>query len=86
MVHSIAGAARGLSAEDGRQGMNRYVFIWFGSSLMIFAMVCQHGLTNAFGGHRIPETTPEAIVDVGMLFVAVVGFVLATIGWALPKK
>jgi hypothetical protein len=66
--------------------MNRNVFLWNGAVLMVIGMVMASTSTKAFGNHFIPETTPEALADLIGMIVTLTGFVLYTVGRALPKR
>jgi hypothetical protein len=49
-------------------------------------MIMTHTQTKAWGGHFIPESTPEAICDLICVLWLFLAVIFLTIGNALPKQ
>ena len=66
--------------------MNRNIFMVNGIILILVGIVMGFAQTKAFGNHTIPQSTPEALCDIACLFIVITGYVLSTIGQAIPKS
>ena len=66
--------------------MNRNVFIVNGFGLILASIMLNFIATRGYGNNLLPQTTPEAITDLIVTFIILTGFVLVTIGRALPKN
>lgn len=66
--------------------MNRNVFLYNGIGLLIVGTIMAHAQTKAWGGHFIPQSTPEAICDLICVLWLLLAVTFVTIGNALPKQ
>ena len=66
--------------------MNRNVFKWNGAGMVIIGFIAVHITSKAFGDHFVPTSTPEAITDLICSLDILAGYILFTIGQAMPKK
>jgi hypothetical protein len=66
--------------------MNRNVFIYNGIWLLFTGAALTAIQTKAWGGHFIPESTPEAICDLISALWLFLAAIFLTIGNALPKS
>jgi hypothetical protein len=66
--------------------MNRNTFIANGIFLFVGTIALTYYQTKAYGSNFVPQSTPEAIVDAICILMFLTGYVLATIGLAIPKK
>jgi len=66
--------------------MNRNTFIGNGIFLTVFNCIGNYYQIKAYGNNFVPQSTPEAITAAIWMLGILTGYVLATIGLAIPKK